>query len=291
MAESSNQIRAGEAPIQHEGFLDHRRFRYLKLALVLMAAAIIVYIFADVRLRPNGGTWYGYALGTISALLIVWLMLLGIRKRAITAGHWSLKGWTSAHIYLGSSLLVLGTLHTGFQFGLNVHTLAYALMVIVIVSGFFGVYYYATVPRKMSDNRAQRSQVQMIEQIRGLDRELAIGAQPLDPEYVREIKRAIAKTEFRPGLLAPLAVIQDRCPTTRALKRLRRDLADAPEGQRRQLEALVSVLQRKSALLLRLRRHLRYKMLLQFWLYFHVPLSFALLAALTAHIVSVFFYW
>jgi hypothetical protein len=27
------------------------------------------------------------------------------------------------------------------------------------------------------------------------------------------------------------------------------------------------------------------------WLYFHVPLSFALLAALTAHIISVFFYW
>jgi hypothetical protein len=27
------------------------------------------------------------------------------------------------------------------------------------------------------------------------------------------------------------------------------------------------------------------------WLYFHVPLSIALLAALTIHIVSVFFYW
>jgi hypothetical protein len=27
------------------------------------------------------------------------------------------------------------------------------------------------------------------------------------------------------------------------------------------------------------------------WLLFHVPLSFALLATLTAHIVSVFFYW
>jgi hypothetical protein len=27
------------------------------------------------------------------------------------------------------------------------------------------------------------------------------------------------------------------------------------------------------------------------WLYFHVPLSFSLLAALIAHIVAVFFYW
>ena len=27
------------------------------------------------------------------------------------------------------------------------------------------------------------------------------------------------------------------------------------------------------------------------WLYFHVPLTFALLAALVTHIVSVFIYW
>ena len=30
---------------------------------------------------PNGGTWQGYVLGTIGALLIVWLTLLGVRKR------------------------------------------------------------------------------------------------------------------------------------------------------------------------------------------------------------------
>ena len=44
-------------------------------------------------------------------------------------------------------------------------------------------------------------------------------------------------------------------------------------------------------MLARLRRHLRLKALLEIWLYVHVPATFALLAALTAHIVSVFFYW
>jgi hypothetical protein len=33
------------------------------------------------------------------------------------------------------------------------------------------------------------------------------------------------------------------------------------------------------------------KALLQIWLYVHVPLTIALLAALTAHVVSVFYYW
>jgi hypothetical protein len=30
---------------------------------------------------------------------------------------------------------------------------------------------------------------------------------------------------------------------------------------------------------------------LEVWLYIHVPLTFALIAALAAHIIAVFFYW
>jgi hypothetical protein len=36
---------------------------------------------------------------------------------------------------------------------------------------------------------------------------------------------------------------------------------------------------------------MRYKALLDLWLYVHVPLSLALLAALAAHVVIVFLYW
>ena len=35
----------------------------------------------------------------------------------------------------------------------------------------------------------------------------------------------------------------------------------------------------------------RLKAMLEIWLYVHVPATFALIAALIAHIVSVFFYW
>ena len=281
----------GALPISHEGFLAHKRYRYLKAAIVLSVIAIIAYVVSDAGLRPNGGTWYGYTLGTISALLILWLMMLGIRKRAMTAGNWSLKGWTSAHVYLGASLLVLATLHTGFQFGVNVHTLAYALMVIVIISGFFGIYYYATVPRQMSDNRAHRSQKDMLDAIRALNRELREAAQPLDQKYVAIVKNAIRKTKLKPGLFSSIASAQRNCATTRAAKRLRKAAGNADADMRKPLEAVTAILDRKSALLARTRRHIRNKTLLQLWLYFHVPLSFALLAALTAHIVSVFFYW
>ncbi|MEO1251854.1 MAG: hypothetical protein AAFW81_05855 [Pseudomonadota bacterium] len=291
MARFTDKNAPAGLPIQHEGFLRHRNFRWLKIAVALSIAALLAYLIADVEPRPNGGTWIGYTLGAISAILIVWLTLLGVRKRSINPGKWTLKGWTSAHVYLGSSLIVLATLHTGFQLGWNVHTLAYALMMIVVLSGFFGVYYYATVPARMSDNRGQRSQVELLEAIRALDRQLRDAARPLDDQYVREVKRAIRKTKIRPPFFGSLKSVQRSCATDRALKRLVRAAQTADEDQRRAIEDVKAILQRKSALLLRTRQHIRYKMLLRLWLHIHVPMTLALLVALSAHIISVFFYW
>ena len=57
------------------------------------------------------------------------------------------------------------------------------------------------------------------------------------------------------------------------------------------LDRVDALLTRKQGMLDRLRRHLKLKSWLQAWLYVHVPMTFALIAALSAHIVSVFFYW
>src|SRR4028119_1945845 len=156
----------------HEGFLRHRRFRWLKVALLFSLTAAIVYGAADVQPRHNGGSWLGYALGTIAALLMLWLTMLGLRKRAMTRGRWSLKSWTSAHVYLGLSLIVVATLHTGFQFGWNVHTLAYGLMMLVILSGIYGIAVYATLPKDLSDNSAEFTRPQMIDAVHKIDRQL-----------------------------------------------------------------------------------------------------------------------
>jgi len=69
----------------------------------------------------------------------------------------SVPGWTSAHVMLGLSLAVVVTLHTGFQFGWNVHTLAYVFMMLVIASGVLGLVLYMSAPRQLSDNAAGQS--------------------------------------------------------------------------------------------------------------------------------------
>jgi len=55
-------------------------------------------------------TWLGYTLGSIGALLILWLMFFGYRKRTYNNNVGTLRGRLSAHVYLGTCLIFLATL-------------------------------------------------------------------------------------------------------------------------------------------------------------------------------------
>jgi hypothetical protein len=275
----------------HDGFLWHARSRWAKIALVLSLIVLGIYVSIDVQPRPNGGSWYGYTLGTIGVVLILWLTMLGVRKRAMTRGRWSLKSWTSAHVWLGLSLIIIGTLHTGFQFGWNIHTFAYALMMLVILSGLFGVFAYATLPRSLSSNRDETTEPQMLEGLRAIDRQLHEAAQPLGQNHADLVRMSLLQDPFGGGLWARLSGRYPRCATRVAQAALRRETAYKPQIGDDPLERIDALLEKKEAMLARVRRHLRIRALLEIWLYVHVPVTFALIAALSAHIVSVFMYW
>ena len=299
---STSTVRPNKAPrvrrdkvTSHESFLTYGNGRWWKTAVVVCVICFATYFLIDVQPRHNGGSWYGYTLGTIGFGLILWLTMLGVRKRAMTPGRWSLKAWTSAHVYLGLSLIVIATLHTGFQLGWNVHTLAWSLMMIVILSGVFGIYVYATLPKALSQNRYDEdgaiTEKVMIEQMKQLDRQIHDAAQPLDPQAAAIVERSLGEDVFAgsfwkrarnsyPGDLTRIAMTE-----LRKLRNFRPRTDDDP------FERVETLLTKKEALLAKLRRHLQLKSWLQAWLYIHVPATFALIAALTAHVISVFFYW
>ena len=78
MAASSRHAVQGRRTVtDHGSFLRHRHFRWLKLGSILALFALVGFLFAQVPPVPYGGTWYGYTLGTIGAVLILWLSLLG----------------------------------------------------------------------------------------------------------------------------------------------------------------------------------------------------------------------
>jgi hypothetical protein len=275
----------------NQSILVYRGFRYLKWAALLSLAAFLAYGLHQPMQPPNGGTWLGYTLGTIGALLILWLMWFGIRKRRYGPGRVMLEDWLSAHVYLGLSLIIVATLHTGFQFGWNVHTLAYVLMMAVIASGLYGVYAYVRYPGLMTENRRGATLDQMMAQMAELDRECRETSMGLGDEINRFVFAAGQETCIGGSAWRQLRGVDPDCPTHRALDEVHRRAAETPHGDAAAIRKLVTLLQRKAELVGRARRDVQIKALLDIWLYIHVPLTFALLAALTAHIVSVFFYW
>lgn len=277
----------------HEGFLRHKGFRWAQIATLLCIVATGVYFFAAMRLQepPSGGSWLGYLLGTMSTGLIVWLACLGVRKRVITQGHYSLKAWVSAHVYLGLSLTVLATLHTGFQFGWNIHTLAYVLMMLVIASGALGVWAYATLPQRLHGNRGETTRKQMLDALDSLDSQLHDAAQPLDRTGAQIVRLSIEETELGGSIWKRLTGSYGDCANRRALQRLRALPAPGSAVQAEALTKIDALLAQKADALALARRQMGITALLEAWLFVHIPATFALLAALIAHIVSVFAYW
>ena len=267
----------------HVSFLKHKGFRWLWIALALSGISIAGYLMIDQQPRPNGGSWYGYTLGTIGFGLIIWLSLLGVRKRRINPGVWSLKAWTSAHVYLGLALIVIGTLHTGFQIGWNVHTLAYVLMLLVIITGIYGVVVYTTLPASLSANRNEMTRAQMLDALTAIDRQLESAAQPLGRAEADLVIAALAQDVFAGGPLARLTGSYPGCATTRAL----RGMGGSGEATTR----VAALLEKRREQLDQIRGALRIRAMLEIWLFIHIPLTIALIAALTAHVISVFFYW
>src|SRR5579862_955965 len=94
------------APMIHENILRFRGARYARWALALCAFSTVLYVTQGGNEKPGGGTWQGYVLGSIGALLILWLTMLGVRKRSYRSTMGSVQGWTSAHVWLGLSLVL-----------------------------------------------------------------------------------------------------------------------------------------------------------------------------------------
>ncbi len=288
---ANNKAAKRAGPSSHVSFLKYADYRWLKIASGLSALSILIYALIDVEPRHSGNSWYGYTLGTIGAILIIWLALLGWRKRSIKPGQWTLKSWVSAHVWLGLSLIIVATLHCAFQFGWNVHTLAYVLMMIVILSGIYGICAYTILPKQLSANRGDMTQVEMLDNLRSIDRQLHDATQPLSTELANIIGASLNADPFAGSILARLKNQYPSCPTQHAFETVGAASRSKATGNVDDIVRAAQLLSRKVTALANIRRHLQLKAQLEIWLYFHVPVTFALIAALTAHVVSVFFYW
>lgn len=271
-------------------FLEYRDYLYLKVALGVFALSLLAYVLDDPPGGRSGSSWAGYGIGSVSALMIFWLMWLGLRKRDYTATGAPLKGWVSAHVYLGTVLLFLVPLHSAFEFGANVHTLAYVFMCIVVFSGILGVVFYALVPTSMTRNRNNITFDAMLERIAEIDAECRLAAEGLPDYYAQAVIVSIDETRIGGSLRKQLSGYEADCGTSRALKKIRASEIDLDVDSKSQERKLVELIARKELLVKQIRWDIRYKGLLDLWLIVHVPFAFATCAALVVHVFVVSWY-
>jgi len=296
----------------HQSFINFRQYRYGLLAAVASFITLVSYMLDRPRVPPNGGTWLGYTLGTIAALLVIFLALFGIRKRSFRSNIGTAIGWLSAHVYLGLAALLIATLHSGMHFGGNVHTAAYVLMCLVTLSGCWGVYAYVSFPGAMIQQRGNRRRSEFLQQIARLDSSSLELAEGISPQILQLLAEGARRTDLGGGSLWKQLRAKDESTLLMGIgsaprrsylvsnayqRALIRTLAEIRPGRNSNAVALSGVQKllelagAKAALLQRLRRETQLAALLRIWLFLHVPLCCALLAALCIHIVTVFLYW
>lgn len=293
----------------HINIINYASWRYLRWAIALIVVCSGIYLSQHPTLPRNGGSWQGYVLGSVGLLLIIWLALLGVRKRSYHSGAMNLQAWVSAHIYLGLSLIAIASLHCAFQFGINVHTLAYILMCAVIISGVIGLYGYLRYPALLVENRSNQSFDERLDALEKINEEglgiatqcdadiqtlikssverSAIGGKMLDQFFARDtstvsLPQSSGQAELlcsNKGQQAAIDFLVAKIPNT------------SKAGEAERLQKLLYVLGRRQEILRRLRRELSLQLRLKLWLGLHIPLTISLIAALSVHIFSVFFYW
>lgn len=301
--------------------LEYKNYRYFKIASLLMIIALMVYSFDQHATIGYGGTWLGYLFGILSTLIIVALVLYGIRKRLTPKlkerrkspksllpmqavvdrrtrkANWhrnqgaTLQGWLSVHIYFGIMLAVLATLHTGFQFGWNVHTLAYVLMMAVIISGFYGIYAYLRFPRLMTGNMGGDTFDTLLLKIGDLDKLASDKSLQFSDDICAVVLKARQETRIGGNFFQQLRGYQRNCPTAKAVQQLQKLGKNLKDAELKSFNDLYSIMAHKEALVTRAWQDVMYRARVEFWLYLHAPLSIALITALIAHIVAIFFYW
>jgi len=279
----------------YENFLAYGRYVWGKLTLATTLVLVISYIIYSRRVSPNGATLVGLIYGLISFVAILLLMYYGMRKRSYTAKHWSLRAWLSFHVYIGTMTLLLVPLHAGFKFGFDIHTLAYVLLVMVVVSGIVGAALYLLLPRRFEPFGEELTYPLghgTDEELRKIIRQMRALAIDKSQEFAEacqtEIEYGIPKRHVGWGLLWRKSATAALVATQ--IEAFQDYLQHIPEVEHEAFQNLARLATQKRDLEHRMAAQMRLQNLLEAWLYIHLPVSLVMFVVVIIHILVVFYY-
>lgn len=269
----------------HETFINYKSWRWFWISLAGIVAAIIFYCINDPILPQSGSTEYGYTLGIICGVLMVYLLWYGSRKRSYFSKFTTLREVLSAHIWIGIALLFLIPLHTGFRFHWNVHTYTFIFCILTIITGIWGTYFYRVLPKEISSNRGEGSLKTHIEQFNSNTAEIVKlnkateGRLESFISFVDNIKLPTVITL----LLGKRAVCRSHLESSDALSMVTND-------DRASALKVIELADKKFEVIQKIEKEVMVQTWLKLWLYFHVPLACGAGILLIIHIIVVLYF-
>jgi hypothetical protein len=146
---------------------EHRPWFLATLLLSLAAGLWFAFESIQVGRLAGGGSLPGFVFGVIGGLIILFEMLLWVRKRFRAVRIGRAKLWLKAHLWLGVFCVPLLILHSGFRwFGGSLGTALMVVLFVVILSGIWGATLQHILPKLMLENVPAETIYSQIDEIR-----------------------------------------------------------------------------------------------------------------------------
>jgi hypothetical protein len=298
---------------------DRKTIPWALLTVALAAGSVVAFAVGDARAGPrgaSGGSTIGLGLGIAAFAMLLVALLLGMRKRYRTLRVGKAYAWMQAHVWLGALSYPVAYLHAGgFHWG-SVGSLTWVMMLaftVVWASGLIGLALQQVVPRVMFDRVPREVTIDQHAHVLRLMREEAAAriaqvGRPadglrVDLEAVPAGTATTAVVTERSSLAAEslrgtyeqeiVPFLADRVPRRAPLRsasvarlmfaELRGELPAEMHGIVADLEQLAD---ERRQMLAQATMHRA----LHWWLFTHVPLSYALAALVALHAVFAFRY-
>jgi hypothetical protein len=144
--------------------------RHRNWCLFVIAATVAALLWAVAVMRrnsawPGGSSVPGFTFGLIGGGIIVFEVLLWFRKQVRAWRIGRAQAWLRAHIWLGLLSFPLLVLHSGFHLGGSLSTVLMVLLVIVVLSGIWGLVLQQWLPTYMLDQVSAETIYSQIDQL------------------------------------------------------------------------------------------------------------------------------
>ena len=290
--------------------IDRRSTTWIIICLAMFVVATGLYVpYARNALNgPRGGSVPGLIFAGVGSAMMLFALLLGLRRKLRTMRIGRAYHWLQAHVWLGLLSYPMILYHAGFHGGGTLTQVIMWLFTLVIASGIVGVLLQQFLPSKMMrDVPAETIYEQIghvLEQLRDEARRIAeASSQPEHAAFELEVipaggaATAVSSPQRAVNATAALAAfyreqvepfLADRLPRSSSLADEASSssaFASTREALPTQFHAAIADLQSIVDERRQLERQRRLHHLLYGWLLVHVPLAYALVILSAAHAV------